>query len=112
MASLLLPVFLFLLLGLGVLGLVLAGQRPVRTWGQWLKELAHVAREPEEKNVRVVSQSVSLEDLMVRDEGSAYMGTESFQGLVTAVDRALVSAEAGVASRRAPRAQAKQPRRV
>ncbi len=112
MASLLLPVCVFLLVGLGVLGVVLAERRPVRTWGQWLKELVHVAREPEEKEVRVVSQSVSLEDLMVRDEGSAYMGTESFQGLVTAVDRALVSAEAGVSARRAPRAQVRRPRRV
>ncbi|SPT52671.1 Uncharacterised protein [Actinomyces bovis] len=102
MTSVLLPGFLFLLLGLVIPATLLAGRRPVRTWGRWAKELVGIFRERDEEPVRVVSQEVTLAELMVRDSTPAYMGTDAFSGLVDAVDRVLDQAESASTHRWTP----------
>ncbi|QQM66814.1 hypothetical protein [Actinomyces weissii] len=90
----LIPVLMFLLVGLLVLAALLAERHPLRTWGAHLRTFFKVLRARDEEPVRVVSSTVSLDELMVRDATPAYMGTDSFPGLVKAVDRALDNAEA------------------
>lgn len=105
MGAMLLPLAVFLLAGLLVLGLVIAQRYPVATWRDHLRELGDVAREKEERRVRVVLQDTRLEDLMVRDDSAVYTGTSSFSGLVDVVEKAMDTAESKAADIRRARAE-------
>ena len=107
MGSMLLPLApfaVFLLLGLAVLGVILAERYPVPTWGRELRRLRGSAR-PTKGRVRVVPQEARLEDLLTRDESTTYLGTDSFSGLVDIVERAMDGADRALdaAESRSPR---------
>lgn len=87
------PVLMFLLVGLLVLTALLAERLPPRSWGGHLRTFLMVLRARDEEQVRVVSSTVSLDELMVRDPTPAYMGTDAFPRLVKAVEQALSNVE-------------------
>ncbi|WP_341769375.1 hypothetical protein [Actinomyces bowdenii] len=86
------PLAVVLVAGLIVLGLVVADRYPISTWPARIRHLVQDARQ-EEEPVEVVPQEVRLSDLMTREGPSAYTRTDSFEGLVSVVDRALDTAE-------------------
>lgn len=93
----LLPLVVFLLAGLLILGMMIAERYPVATWREGLRHLGQVARE---KNapVRMVPQDADIEDLLTQDDKSIYQGTEGLDGLVDVVEKAMDSAEARTAA--------------
>ena len=94
MGAMILPLVVVLVAGLLVLGLVCAERFPVRSWPSRIRGLVRNAQEvhQEEQNVEVevVPQEVRLADLMTREGPAAYVGTESFGGLVGEIGRAHV----------------------
>ena len=97
MGAMILPLVVVLVAGLLVLGLVCAERFPVRSWPSRIRGLVRNAQEvhQEEQNVEVevVPQEVRLADLMTREGPAAYVGTESFGGLVGVVEKAMDGAE-------------------
>lgn len=91
------PLLTFLLVGLLVLGVVVAERYPVSTWKDRARQLVALAQEKQEP-VRLRPQEAHLEDLMTSGEGDAYLGTESIAGLVDAVEKAMDSAETRAAT--------------
>ncbi|MBO3723844.1 hypothetical protein J5X07_02140 [Actinomyces bowdenii] len=92
MGAMIIPLAVVLVAGLIVLGLVVADRYPISTWPARIRHLVQDARQ-EEEPVEVVPQEVRLSDLMTREGPSAYTRTDSFEGLVSVVDRALDTAE-------------------
>jgi len=97
MGAMILPLVVVLVAGLLVLGLVCAERFPVRSWPPRTRGSRPHAQEvhQEEQNVEVevVPQEVRLADLMTREGPAAYVGTESFGGLVGVVEKAMDGAE-------------------
>jgi len=97
MGAMILPLVVVLVAGLLVLGLVCAERFPVRSWPSRIRGLVRNAQEvhQEEQNVEVevVPQEVRLADLMTREGPAAYVGTESFGGLVGVVEKAMDGVE-------------------
>lgn len=94
MGVMLLPIAVVLLAGLLVLGAIVSVRYPVSTWGRHLRALRSQARPQEPQDVRIVPQDASLMDFVERGETSSYLGTESFSGLVTVVEKTMTVAEA------------------
>ncbi|MCR2051748.1 hypothetical protein NSA19_02535 [Actinomyces bowdenii] len=92
MGAMIIPLAVVLVAGLIVLGLVVADRYPISTWPARIRRLVEDVRQ-EEEPVEVVPQEVRLSDLMTREGPSAYTRTDSFEGLVSVVDRALDTAE-------------------
>lgn len=92
MGAMIIPLAVVLVAGLVVLGLVVADRYPISTWPSRIRHLLQDARQ-EEEPVEVVPQEVRLSELMTREGPSVYTRTDSFEGLVTVVDRALDTAE-------------------
>lgn len=92
MGAMIIPLAVVLVAGLFVLGLVVADRYPMSTWPSRIRDLLQDARQ-EEEPVEIVPQEVRLSDLMTREGPSAYTRTDSFEGLVTVVDKALDTAE-------------------
>ncbi len=84
---------MFAVVGLVVIGLVVSRHRPVNTWGEELRDLREVAKDRPAREIVVIPEDVHLSDLLVRDDSSVYTGTESFQGLVGVVEKAMDVAE-------------------
>lgn len=91
MGAMLLPIAVVLLAGVLVLAAAIAVRYPVSTWGARLRALRSQVRQ-EPTHVRVVPQDASLLDFVERGETSSYLGTESFSGLVTVVERTMTAA--------------------
>lgn len=92
-----LPLLTFFLVGLLILGLMVAERYPIHTWKDRLRQLLALAQEKQD-SVRVRPQEARLEDLLTSGEGDAYLGTESIAGLVDAVERTMDSVETHAAS--------------
>ena len=92
-----LPLVVFLLAGLLILGMMVAERYPVASWRDGLRQLGRIAREKGQP-VRLVPQEARIEDLMTAGDGDAYLGTESIAGLVDVVEKAMDSAEARATS--------------
>lgn len=97
MGVMILPLVVVLVAGLLVLGLVCAERFPVRSWPSrirgMVRNLREVRQAEQDVEVEVVPQEVRLTDLMTREGPSAYVGTDSFGGLVGVVERAMDTAE-------------------
>ena len=93
MGDLVVPVVLFAVVGLAVIALVVSRHRPVSTWGEELRDLREVAKDKPASEIVIIPEDVHLSDLLVRDDSSVYTGTESFQGLVGMVEKAMDAAE-------------------
>ncbi|WP_243106947.1 MULTISPECIES: hypothetical protein [Actinomyces] len=92
MGVMIVPLAVVLVAALLVLGVVIADRYPVRSWPQRVRGLVQDARE-EEPGVEVVAQEAHLSELMTREGPAVYTGTDSFQGLVDVVEKAMDSAE-------------------
>lgn len=110
MGAMIIPLAIVSAVGLLVLGLVVADRYPIRTWPARIRGLVQDARNKDEDDVEVVSPEARLSDLMTREGPSAYTRTESFQGLVDVVDKALDTTERATGSART-RAQEFEARR-
>ena len=114
MGAMILPLVVVLVAGLLVLGLVCAERFPVRSWPSRIRGLVRNAQEVRQEEqgveVEVVPQEVRLTDLMTREGPAAYVGTDSFVGLVGVVEKAMDTAERtrGVAGSRR-RGQVREP---
>ena len=90
MGAMILPLVVVLVAGLLVLGLVCAERFPVRSWPSRIRGLVRNAQEVRQEGqgveVEVVPQEVRLTDLMTREGPAAYVGTDSFVGLVGVVE--------------------------
>ena len=97
MGAMILPLAVVLAAGLLVLGMVCAECFPVRSWPSRIRGLVRnsqeVRQEGQDVEVEVVPQEVRLTDLMTREGPSAYVGTESFGGLVGVFEKAMDTAE-------------------
>lgn len=111
MGAMIIPLAIVSAVGLLVLGLVVADRYPITTWPARIRGLVQDARNnKDEDDVEVVSPEARLSDLMTREGPSAYTRTESFQGLVDVVDKALDTTERATGSART-RAQEFEARR-
>ena len=88
MGAMILPLVVVLVAGLLVLGLVCAERFPVRSWPSRIRGLVRDAQE-----VRQEEQEVHLADLMTRGGPAAYVGPDSFGGLVGVFEKAVEGAE-------------------
>ena len=93
MIAVVVPVILFALIGLAVLGVVAAEKRPVNTWSDELQELREVARDKQPRDVIMIPQDVHLSDMLTVDDSAVYTGTDGFEGLVTMVEKTMDRAE-------------------
>ena len=97
MGAMILPLVVVLVAGLLVLGLVCAERFTVRSWPSRIRGLvrdAQEVRQEEQKvEVEVVPQEVRLADLMTREGPAAYVGPDSFGGLVGVFEKAVEGAE-------------------
>ncbi|WP_448759941.1 hypothetical protein [Actinomyces oricola] len=99
MGAMILALAVVLIVGLLVLGLIIAERYPISTWSGGLRALGATARQKEEP-VQVLPQDVSLDDLMVEGDTAVYTGTDSFSGLVHIVEKAMDTAESTTAGLR------------
>ena len=93
MGDLIVPLLVVVIAALAVIGIFIISRYPVSTWRAGLRDLTKAARD-KEGPVEVVPQDVHLDDLMTRDDSSAYTRTDAFPGLVGAVEKAMRAGEA------------------
>ncbi len=98
------PLLVVVIAALAVIGFFVITRYPISTWRAGLRDLSKAAREKEEP-VEIVPQDVRLDDLMTREGPSVYTRTDSFPGLVGAVEKAMTTAEGTTAVVRRARAE-------
>ena len=98
------PLLVVVIAALAVIGFFVITRYPISTWRAGLRDLSEAAREKEEP-VEIVPQDVRLDDLMTREGPSVYTRTDSFPGLVGAVEKAMTTAEGTTAVVRRARAE-------
>lgn len=104
MGDMIVPLLVVVIAALAVIGIFIISRYPVSTWRAGLRGLTKAARD-KEGPVEVVPQDVHLDDLMTRDDSSAYTRTDAFPGLVGAVEKAMTTAEGTTAVVRRARAE-------
>ena len=104
MGDMIVPLLVVVIAALAVIGFFVITRYPISTWRAGLRDLSKAAREKEEP-VEIVPQDVRLDDLMTRDDSSAYTRTDAFPGLVGAVEKAMTTAEGTTAVVRRARAE-------
>jgi len=104
MGDMIVPLLVVVIAALAVIGIFIISRYPVSTWRAGLRDLTKAARD-KEGPVEVVPQDVHLDDLMTRDDSSAYTRTDAFPGLVGAVEKAMTTAEGTTAVVRRARAE-------
>lgn len=113
MGAMILPLAVVLVAGLLVLGMVCAERFPVRSWPSRIRGLVRdaqeVRQEEQEVEVEVVPQEVHLADLMTREGPAAYVGPDSFGGLVGVFEKAVEGAERRGAAASRRRGQMHEP---
>ncbi len=93
MGNIIIPVIIFLIAGLGVLGLVLLERRPAREWSEQIRTIRDQAPVVPLNDVDVIPEDVHLSDLFTTDSTPVYTGTQRIQGLVSAVEKTFEVAE-------------------
>ena len=71
MGDMIVPLLVVVIAALAVIGIFIISRYPVSTWRAGLRGLTKAARD-KEGPVEVVPQDVHLDDLMTRDDSSAY----------------------------------------
>ena len=104
MGDMIVPLLVVVIAALAVIGFFVITRYPISTWRAGLRDLSKAAREKEEP-VEIVPQDVRLDDLMTREGPSVYTRTDSFPGLVGAVEKAMTTAEGTTAVVRRARAE-------
>ena len=97
MGDMIVPLLVVVIAALAVIGFFVITRYPISTWRAGLRDLSKAAREKEEP-VEIVPQDVRLDDLMTREGPSVYTRTDSFPGLVGAVEKAMTTAEGTICS--------------